>query len=367
VKTKLAVALLAMAVFAVGAHAWPSCSGNWISVPAGTSSTNGAVVTENGQTFQCQKPTPTPTPTPAPTTISATSASNSAANSASSASNNQSQKQGQTQTANGGSASLKDSGNSSSTVKDSGNSSNSNVNSAQGGAANNNGNGSNNASYANTTNVEASKIPVETAVGVAPYPTANCSKGYGAGVQTMPIGISGGFSKIDENCAILETARSFDAYGERYAACKIKVNNKYAKKAGVTLEDCMRVVVVVAPVPVAVPTPTPAPVPNIIVNVPAPMPVVAPTVPIAEINGTLRNLGTCNLHYGKPTNVCYRVLDDAVRVLESQSTARLILTGPIESTKVLSYIDGKIARSRVELRLSDDANSTLTIETWNVQ
>ncbi len=357
---RFTVLLIGSLLLTAAAHAWPACSGNWIQVPAGTSTANGAVVTENGQTFQCQKPAPTPTPTPTATNANTNTNSNTNSNSNANVNNNsskssssststasanqnqaQQQNQNQAQTANGGSAT--------STA-----------------SASNNGNGSNNSTYSNTTTVAAPKIPVETAVGIAPYPTANCSKGYGGGVQTMPIGISGGFSKIDENCAILETARSFDSYGERYAACKIKVENKYAKKAHVTLEDCMRVVVVVAPAPVVVPAPVP--VPNIIVNIPAPvpLPVVAP-VPVTTNDGTLRSIGTCKLNYGKPTNVCYRFLDDAVLALNGDANARIVIDGPMESTNILPYLSRKVSRSRIELRLSDEANNNLTVATWSAQ
>jgi hypothetical protein len=100
-------------------------------------------------------------------------------------------------------------------------------------------------------------------------------------------GFTANGGRIDENCAILETARSFDAVNERLAACKVKINNKYAKKAGVTLADCMNVpVVVLAPI---VP-PQAAPVtPNITVNLPAPVVNVTGTdagliAPLREMN-----------------------------------------------------------------------------------
>lgn len=74
--TSLAVLLFALTLSGT-AFAWPACSGNWISVPAGTSSANGAIVTENGQTFQCQKPAPTPTPTPTTTNTNTNTNTNS--------------------------------------------------------------------------------------------------------------------------------------------------------------------------------------------------------------------------------------------------------------------------------------------------
>lgn len=90
--------------------------------------------------------------------------------------------------------------------------------------------------YSSSTLVEASKIPVSTAYAPSTFPTVGCFKGYGAGVQTAPVGVSLGGGKIDENCAILEAAgRAHNLL----AFCKVYVSNKYVKKAGVTLADCL--------------------------------------------------------------------------------------------------------------------------------
>ena len=88
-------------------------------------------------------------------------------------------------------------------------------------------------------NVAAPKIPVSTAYAPTAIPTAPCVKGYGAGAQTAPFGISFGGDKVDKNCQALETARYFAEYGSRLAACKVLISTDAAKKAGVTLEDCV--------------------------------------------------------------------------------------------------------------------------------
>jgi len=295
--------LLASFIAVPSVRAWPACSGNWISVPAGTSTANGAIVTENGQTFQCQKPS---TPTTGTTSNNASSTSNSASNSTS-ASNSNSSATGGSAVANGGSA--KSSSTASGGSATGGNATGgsvgpiSNVNKAQGGAggaggnatatggaggqggssqavAGNSSSGSGNSTSINeTTNVAADRFPANTAYAAAPYPTAQCYKGYGAGGQSTAFGFSINGGKIDENCAILETARSFDNVGERLAACKVKISNKYAKKAGVSLEDCLRTsdpVFVSTPLP---PAPAPAPV---IINLPAPVVNVAPAPVIIQ-------------------------------------------------------------------------------------
>jgi hypothetical protein len=268
----LAVLLLASA----SAFAWPSCSGSWVQVPAGTSSANGAIyVTGDNLTFQCQKPTEPTKPT---TIATSTSSSNSTANSGSTSSAT-----GGNATANGGSSTSK------SGVVNSGNSSNTNNNTANGGAggnasqsqsnsstnsnqssAANNGNNSNNS----VTNVAAAKIPVATAFASA-QSSAPCVKGFGAGVQTLPVGGTFGASKVDTGCDDRENARTYALIGSRLAACKTlvygKKNQKLAKKhpeQAVTVDDCMQQdeqAVVAAP---SVPQPSPVAPVAITVNAP---------------------------------------------------------------------------------------------------
>lgn len=268
------IILAALLAFAVpAAYAWPACSGNWIAVPTGTSSANGAVVVEGGQTWQCQ-----PKTTTNPTNTNSNTNSNTNKNDQS---QNQGQSQGQQQVANGGSArsSSKATGGTSQVLGSGNSSSNSSVGPIS--STNTNTATSSNNSSGNTTSISESstytesKIPVNTAYAAAPYPTAQCFKGGGIGGQTGVFGFSINGGKIDENCARLETARSFDAVGEYFAGCKVKVNNKYAKEAGVKLEDCLNRYVAPQPV-VQVPQPPQAPTP-IIVNLPAPVVNVTPT------------------------------------------------------------------------------------------
>lgn len=61
-------------------------------------------------------------------------------------------------------------------------------------------------------------------------------------------GFSFGGGKIDENCARLEASRLAPSI---VARCKIFITNKYAKEAGVTMDDCL------PPAPVVLP-PAPA-------------------------------------------------------------------------------------------------------------
>lgn len=245
-----------------------------------------------------------------------------------------------------GNSSIKDSGNSS--VKNSGNSSNKNTNKqgqAQGQQQSqtqtNEGNNSTNTNEGNNSSYSSSyREAAQSAVAVAPYPTAQCFKGGAIGGQAMTFGFSASAGRIDENCAILEVARNFDSAGERLAACKVKISNKYAKAAGVTLDDCMTVPV---PTPVAI-VPAPAPVvipaPQVVVTIPKaePAPVVT-QVPIAAPKPQL--VGVCtfapDLQCDKPgaskpdplrvTSVCDEMLTAAVKLLTDNPGIKIRLIG----------------------------------------
>lgn len=238
-KALLAIAFLALTT---SAFAWPACSGNWVQVPTGTSSVNGVIeITGDHLTFQCQKPTDPKSGAVQSTAVATATGGN--------ATQQQGQTQGQSQSSEN---------------------TNTNTNSNQSSASASN--SGNNSSYSNTTNIAAPKIPVATAYAPSTLPSAPCVKGFGAGIQTMPIGGSFGGSKIDDGCDARETARSFALLGSRLAACKIMVAQKKSKKAGVTLEDCMASEPQPEPMPVAV-IPPPAPTP-IAITVTVPEPVV---------------------------------------------------------------------------------------------
>lgn len=194
----------------------------------GTSSANGAIeVTGDHLTFQCQTHQ-NPQGDPIQNTVTNTSNSNSSSGASSTSSatgGNASQKQGQSQS-----------------------SENNNASSAS--------NSGNNSAYNSETNIAAPKIPVETAYAPSIYPTVTCFKGIGAGVQTGPFGGSFGGGKIDDNCAILEAAAKAK---NRLTYCKVYVSNKYVKKAGVTLADCMYDPPAPPPVLVGLPLATPSP------------------------------------------------------------------------------------------------------------
>ena len=88
----------------------------------------------------------------------------------------------------------------------------------------------------------------------------------------MAIGGSFGGGKVDQGCDDRELARSFSG-PQTIASCKILISTKKAKKAGITLEDCMKSS-----------TPAPEPVsPELLVQVPPPPSPIIVTVPVTIV------------------------------------------------------------------------------------
>ena len=229
--------------------------------PSGTPTSTPYYDVVEGIAFICVPSTPPTSPTTGSTNNNSNVNSNT--NSSTATSNvrvsnalAQKQQQGQAQTANGGSASS--------------------TSSATGGnaqsSAQNNGNGSNNT----TTNVAAAKIPVATATTGPIMPSAPCVKGFGGGVQFPMIGASAAGGKIDQGCDDRELARSFSG-PQTIASCKILINSKKAKKAGVTLEDCMTNQQVSQNVGTSQQVTTPEP---LVVVVPAPLVSITPVITV---------------------------------------------------------------------------------------
>jgi hypothetical protein len=223
------------------AFAWPACSGQWVSVPKGT--TGGIIYSTGDLTFQCQPKTPPITSAPpARSTSTSTSLADSSANSSSlssstsssTANQKQNQSQGQTQTATGGDA-----------------------------TATNNGNNSNNS----TTTINEAKIPVSTAYAPSVVSLTSCFKGFSGGAQTTAFGASFGGGKIDKNCRALLTAQNAP---NKLVFCKIYITLKDSKAAGVTLQDCLAATI--APPLVVIPPQPPAPLPVIVTVVLPPSP-----------------------------------------------------------------------------------------------
>ncbi len=166
------------------------------------------------------------------------------------------------------------------------------------------------------TNIAAPRIPVAAAYNSTVIPTAPCMGGFSAGLTLPQIGLAGGSSKEAKNCALLETARSFDANNERLAACKVKITSKYSKAAGVTLADCMQQELVAAP-PIAVAAP--APTPTIIV-----VPAATPAVPVAAVPVAVAPSPSLVAVCDRLSNECKQYLDDASN-WKKQNDGRVII------------------------------------------
>jgi hypothetical protein len=311
-------------------------------------------------------------------------------------------------TATGGNAT---GGNSTSTsgVKNSGNSSNTNNNTANGGTSNANGNGSNNQTtatggtvsgsgnstqgqkqgqgqtqssssnnsggnssnaYTSNTQVDASKIPVATAFAPTTIPTVSCFKGFGAGVQTMPVGASFGGGKIDENCRALQTALHAP---NRLTYCKLYVNLQDSKKAHITMEDCMAQdpqPVVEAPAPpqpqqpqvIVVPVSSNAPV------APTPVPVIAEEIPLgictfaSKTSCVAPGSDAALTDPSRPTSICKEMLAAARRELAAHPGYVIVLTGNRNRNEDVVLAASRANRAKQELMAAGVKSSQIKTE-----
>lgn len=158
-----------------------------------------------------------------------------------------------------------------------------------------NGNGDSNGNGSNDTNIDY-RNPRQTATAIAPaqFPSASCFKTYGGAGQGPAFGFSVGAGRIDRDCSARELARSFMGINNPTAAARILCSTADAKRAKLTLEQCLAIA---QPAPVfAEQNPTPAaappvivtnPTPNITVNIPAPVVQAAQITPAAPAAATI--------------------------------------------------------------------------------
>jgi hypothetical protein len=372
-----------------------------------------------GDTQKCQKPQPKPQPTPTPVSDpNSNSKSNSNSNyNGNNNSNSSFSSSGSSSTANSGAAANSGSsstavggnssstalggnsssvglgGNSSSTalggssgVSNAGNSS-STATGGQGGAgyggssssgggtsnqtqgqsstatATSNGDGSNNT----VTNVAAPRIPVATAYAPAQWPTQPCFKPFGAGIQTMPVGGTFGAGKVDQNCAILETASKAP---NLVTFCKVYITGKYQKAAGVTMADCLGAV---TPAPVPVPAP-------VVIMTPAPAPAPAPIAekleePVLPMHWVCTFAGKSCKVEGDPTQVtriCGTMIHSVVNALNADPRTTVIVTGNRNANEDsrLGYVRAQSVRSQLieagvdfsRIQIEDGTAGTRSVE-----
>jgi hypothetical protein len=207
---------LAVLVFALScslsAHAWPTCKGQWVSVPKTT--TGGTLYSTGDLLFQCQ-PIPVPDPKPAPPSVtnsntnSATSGSTSTSGASATGGNatatggsqKQGQNQGQSQSANSSAS-----------------------------------NGGNNSTYESSSVYnQVRQAPLAYAPTIIP---SNCQGSLSGGVSAPIGGVSLGGSKADKNCQRLALAAAFAAMRNFAAAAKVLCSTDGAKTAHLTLADC---------------------------------------------------------------------------------------------------------------------------------
>jgi hypothetical protein len=220
----------------------------------------------------------------------------------------------------------------------------------------------------------------------AAFTTSPCVKGFSGGVSSPGLAGSLGISKTDKGCDSRQAAVIFFALGNKTAAARILCSTDAAKRAKLTVDECLAIVaptqqVIVREAPVALPAPPPqviviqAPQPVLQPQV-VPQAVVAPPQPdcklrtvassvhyqrVCKASVRVATIGTCRLHNGTPESGCYIVLDEAIGA--AKNNERILLTGPIESGRVISYLkQHKISLDRITLKLADEQNSTLLVQ-----
>lgn len=243
--------ILAIAVMlvssSVGAFCW-NCSNplaERVVVPSGTSGSygdaDGQLALFNGLLYECKVVPPSVTPTATAPNSTSTSSSTSGASSNATGGNATS------------TAGVSNSGNSTNTNKNtltntntlaqrqqqSNSSTNNNASTATGNGDNAN----------NSTEVTNIKPAAASAVAPIGFPTAPCLATFGGAAQSIPGGISFGGSRVDKGCDSRATAQQFALLlNNRVAAAKILCTTKAARRAHLTIEDCLAFV----PAPVAI-------------------------------------------------------------------------------------------------------------------
>lgn len=253
------------------AFAWPTCKGQWVSVPKTT--TGGVLYSTGDLLFQCQTiPVPPVTPDPKPTNVSSNSSSNASSNSAATAGASASATGGKA-TATGGNASQSQKQNQSQ-LNNQQQSTSQNANSS----ASNSGNNSNYESNSSETYNQIRQAPLAYAPTIIP---SNCQGSISGGVSAPIGGISLGGSKADKNCQRLALAAAFAAMRNFSAAAKVLCSLDGAKAAHLSLAECQATFypapVVVAPVIAAPVVVAPAAAPEVrVIMIEPPITVTAP-------------------------------------------------------------------------------------------
>lgn len=298
----------------------------------------------------------------------------------------QNQTQTQSQTANGGSSTSKSGSTSGASatsnpvvtakggnatggsVSNSGNSSNTNKtsSSATGGAGGSATSSSSNNSTGSGNNTEIGGSTYSTRVEAAASTAdafANsvydCTKGVGAGAQTIAAGATLSFGHADKTCQDLKIAESLYRTGSDDGYCTAISNDKQAKKLGVTYEKCMNKRRL-APVIIHEQLPAPAPVqqPPVVVLVPQQTPVAA--IPVVHHNAGIP-AGDCKV-YEYIDNVCAAFLGTTLRQLQGDVDGVIIVKGNGHTASLINnWLDKhqRLYHSRYHLSVTDEPSATV--------
>lgn len=301
----------------------------------------------------------------------------------------QNQTQTQSQTANGGSSTSKSGSTSGASatsnpvvtakggsatggsVSNSGNSSNTNKtsSSATGGAGGSATSSSSNNSTGSGNNTEIGGSTYSTRVEAAASTAdafANsvydCTKGVGAGAQTIAAGATFSFGHADGTCQDLKIAESLYRTGSDVGYCTAMSNDKKAKKLGITFDLCMthRQVPVHQTI-IHEQLPAPVQQPPVVVVIPAPQPTPIASIPVVRHNPGIP-VGECKV-FGYVDNVCAAFLTNTTaRQLEGDVDGFVLVKGNGHSVSLINnWIDHhqRVNHQRYHLSVTDDPSATV--------
>jgi hypothetical protein len=160
----------------------------------------------------------------------------------------------------------------------------------------------------------------------------------------MVVGGSIGAGRIDEGCDIRETARSFTNVS-KLAQCKLLINEKNSKKAGITLEDCMGPIVVPQTARMVI-------APPVVVEVPTVAKEIVPEAPVLPRTFSI----ACVLF----NNVCKQELDEMVLRVKTNGGRLSVFATVYTNQHMIRQISNYLTENGAEnfITITDNSHAT---------
>lgn len=233
---------------------------------------------------------------------------------------------------------------------------------------NNNQSASSSTSAGNSTTVDTRTTynqvrQVASAIAPDAFPSSPCIKGYSGAVQTGVFGASAGGGKVDKGCDDRETARSFALMGNRDAAAKILCQTPAAKRAQLTLTECLATFQEPVPVPVVV-APVVIPEPKIVEKIVE----VQKETKVTNVGSYPLKLvtvkGTCPVNYTTLTPAARGVLNTAIVLAWEDPNTKIVLEGTTRNTGAsVRFLLKSVSSDRIIIRPTESTDK-VNVYTW---